>query len=292
MKIYQKFLLILTCFCLLFLSFAKDESLAACTSEPVSVKIAGHSYTSTSIQDAYNYASNTLGWSSFTLLLAGEIFTENLLLNGGAVILDGGYDSSFTSKASPSSVLGSITISTGSLTVTAGTDSPKVISTPQACAFDGDGDGFTSIGSCTGRADDCNDNDSSINPSAVEIPYDGIDQDCSGADMTFDDVDMEFDDGRGFKCTLCHGPVEGFTDLHYHTLPTDGTCATCHAAQVNNILPGHYGHTVRTASDTMDAGSTIVCLSCHDQNTLEHPGGDHIIWGKVQTDWPNLTCDT
>ncbi len=77
-KIYQRFLLVLTCFCMLFLSFAKDESLAACTSEPVSVKVAGHSYTSTSIQDAYNYASNTLGWSSFTLLLAGEIFTENL----------------------------------------------------------------------------------------------------------------------------------------------------------------------------------------------------------------------
>jgi hypothetical protein len=61
----------LSCFFLLFLSSVKDESLATCSSP---VKIAGYAYTTTSIQDAYNYASNDLSLPSFTLQLAGEIF--------------------------------------------------------------------------------------------------------------------------------------------------------------------------------------------------------------------------
>jgi hypothetical protein len=47
--------------------------------------------------------------------------------------------------------------------------------------FDIDGDTYTSCGG------DCDDTDSAINPAATEVPYDGIDQDCSGADLT--DVD-------------------------------------------------------------------------------------------------------
>ena len=154
-NICKRFFLLLTCFFLLFLSFATDESLAACPSD--TVKIGGYSYTSTSIQDAYNYASSDLGLSSFTLQLAGGLFTEDLILNGGAAVLDGGYDCSFVTKDSESSINGTITIASGSLTYAAGAGGLVVTSTAQ-CEFDRDGDGYSSIGSCSGTADDCDDN--------------------------------------------------------------------------------------------------------------------------------------
>ena len=49
------------------------------------VKIAGHAYTAPTIQEAYNYASNTLNLPSFTLQLVGGIFTGDVLIDGGAV---------------------------------------------------------------------------------------------------------------------------------------------------------------------------------------------------------------
>ncbi len=289
--------IILLAFFLLLLPSVKGQSIAACSSDPVSVKIEGHSYTSTSIQDAYNHARDVLSLPSFTLLLAGEVFTENLNLNkGGAVVLDGGYDFSFLSKTSPSSVRGTITISTGSLTVAAGTDSPKVVSNPQACAFDSDGDGYTSIGSCTGRADDCNDDDGSINPGAAEIPYDGIDQDCNGGDLTFAEDNLPNGGNPDTdNCGNCHGilPAE-WDDIHASVPAPNGTCAACHNATVSNILPGHYGKTVRTAGNNMPAGATIVCASCHDQVSDEHNFGANIVMAKVFAAWANnsLNCDT
>ena len=52
----KRFFGVLSCFFFLLFAPINNDSLAACGSDPNadSVKIAGHAYTSTSIQDAYN----------------------------------------------------------------------------------------------------------------------------------------------------------------------------------------------------------------------------------------------
>jgi hypothetical protein len=70
---------------------------------------------------------------------------------------------------------------------------PNYLDAPTPQEIDNDHDGFT-------LDVDCNDTDAGINPGATEIPYDGIDQDCSGMDLT--DVDEDTYDGgvNGLDC--------------------------------------------------------------------------------------------
>ncbi|MCA9707364.1 MAG: sulfatase-like hydrolase/transferase [Myxococcales bacterium] len=78
--------------------------------------------------------------------------------------------------------LGSLPASSGGLE-TARTHSlvlRKVIETLRVIR-DGDGDGYAEA--LCDRDCDCNDHDAGINPGAVEIPDDGIDQNCSGEDL-------------------------------------------------------------------------------------------------------------
>ena len=121
-----------------------------------SVKLSGYPDTFNSIQAAYDYASSPAGrnLASFKLLIAGGLFTEDLVLDGGAVVLDGGYNCAFLTKDAASSVNGSITIGSGSLTYGSNTGAMAFTSSTQ-CEFDRDGDGYSSIGSCSGTADDC-----------------------------------------------------------------------------------------------------------------------------------------
>jgi hypothetical protein len=79
-------------------------------------------------------------------------------------------------------------------------------------ATDNDTDGFVSC------VDDCNDFDTTINPGAAEIYYDGIDQDCLADDDFDQDGDGEaiyqFDcDNDGSYETECDFDGDGINDF-------------------------------------------------------------------------------
>jgi predicted CxxxxCH...CXXCH cytochrome family protein len=148
---------------------------------------------------------------------------------------------------------------------------------------DADGDGYTAIVSCTGSADDCRDNDSSVHPGAVEIYDDGIDQNCDGHD---------FATATDLECLGCHG-WNTYYGIHAVDAAPDGTCVNCHAAPVSNIWGGHYGRTVRTAGNNMITGAIIGCPSCHNfDHDYYDSDAEDVVWPKVSAVRPNETCDS
>jgi hypothetical protein len=79
-----------------------------------------------------------------------------------------------------------------------------------ASCCDVDGDGYDAIGgTCLGS--DCDDGDPNRNPGRVEVPVDGIDQDCDGVDSCYRDLDGDgyggttVIDGAGLTCTSSGG---------------------------------------------------------------------------------------
>jgi predicted CxxxxCH...CXXCH cytochrome family protein len=292
-------------------------SFSACPDpSPVMLESDGLSYNT--IMEAYGVA-NPLG--DTILLKAGTFPDQDLLFNQDlSILLDGGKDCSFQDNSMFTNIRGSLTIAAGSVIPSdiAITSSPacqpgdpiNFPTNPEICdgldndcdgvadnglSFDNDHDGYTAIGSCGGSADDCNDNNPNIHPFG-EIYGDGIDQDCDGADLLFP-IDTE--------CYDCHLVDDINYVYHQSVAAPDNTCVNCHAPQVNTLLPGHYGQTVRTTSisNNMSAGDVIHCTSCHDWHDEEltgfyPPGGADIVWEKIYAVPPgypnnkdNLTCD-
>jgi predicted CxxxxCH...CXXCH cytochrome family protein len=333
-KVYRSLFIVLTCFIMLFFLSAKGFSQTICA-PGVMLQEGGLAFFT--IMEAYDHALiNNL--NEITLKLAAGSLEEDLTIDGNIlVVLEGGYDDcSFTGNSSITEILGSITISAGTLIPS----NIKITSPPQ-CAFDTDGDGYTSIGSCTGTADDCNDNNAnaypgapeicdgldnncdgqadeglaavdadddgysafgscggsaddcddnngSIHPGAVEIYHDGIDQNCDGKDLS---------NSSDALCSNCHEYDTWIEPAHFYDMSPDGSCASCHATAVTSFLDSHYGKAVRTAGNNMAAGATIGCISCHDVAHYDYSGGAEIVWPKVLATWNgqiyvNLRCDT
>lgn len=66
-------------------------------------------------------------------------------------------------------------------------------------------DGFYSI-------DDCNDEDASINPNAIEIADNGVDEDCDGVDLTTSITELD-----GYILSIYPNPTQDLLNIEYNT---------------------------------------------------------------------------
>ena len=125
-------------------------------------------------------------------------------------------------------------------------------------AIDNDGDGLNSF-------NDCNDGDATIGSTAMDIPADGIDQDCDGADATYPDSD-----GDGFTSDV---DCDDNDATAYPSAPevfNDGIDQNC------------------DGSDTIDVDNDGIdsTVDCNDNDGSIYPGAP-----EVANDGIDQDCD-
>lgn len=142
---------------------------------------------------------------------------------------------------------------------------------------DGDGFGAATTDACAAPdgyvavAGDCDDTRSEVRPGAAEVPYDGVDQDCSGADLT--DVD-----GDGFTAREVGGDdcVDTSASIHPGAVEIayDGVDQDCSGADLGDVDGDGYDAAAAGGDDCDDGRSTV------------HPGAS-----EVEANGINEDCD-
>ncbi len=134
----------------------------------------------------------------------------------------------------------------------------------EAICCDDDSDGYYSDSALCG-GNDCDDSDPTINPGATEIPYDGIDQDCSGLDAI--DLDGDGYDGLTVDCNDENAAINpGETDIPYDNIDQD-----CSGADLTDVDGDGY--------DAIPVGS-----DCDDNSFSVYPGAPEVPYDGLDQD--------
>lgn len=142
--------------------------------------------------------------------------------------------------------------------------------------LDQDGDGYSPA---TG---DCDDGNPSINPAAMEIPGNGIDDDCDG----LIDADM---DGDGY--TEAAGDCNDYDPTVYPHAPEDGGTGTGEADGVDNDCDGIIDNHLPTVDDDGD-GFSEVEGDCDDNDIYANPGAYDVPGNELDEDCNGVPDDT
>lgn len=159
--------------------------------------------------------------------------------------------------------------------------------------IDGDGDGFS-------PPEDCNDFNNAINPDAIEIPGDGVDQDCNNQELCYQDADGD----QVGTSTPINSPDTDCNDAGEATIPgdcndsapniypgagevvgdgVDENCDSFESCHPDGDQDG-YGTSSTTLSadlDCTDPFEAITTGDCNDAASAIHPGANEAVGDGV-----------